>query len=201
MNPWHELGLSEDARPEEIKKAYRRLAAEHHPDHNPGDEEAAERFQRVRRAYEMIKYGGPNVVHGPGVDPSYNPFPGGAGPFPGGAGPFPEDFNPFGGGGSGQRVNIRFVAPEQLQTLVVRLRRTLAVSVVLGLLGIIALGHGVRGLPWSELLWPHQLLFSFGAGLGTAFVAFIAWLFSVRVLGFMLGTALFWALILFGGLS
>ena len=49
MNPWHELGLDESATADDIRRAYRRLAAEHHPDRNPGDESAAARFQRVRQ--------------------------------------------------------------------------------------------------------------------------------------------------------
>lgn len=48
------LGVSHDATPEEIKRAYRRLARELHPDRNPGDAEAAERFKEVTRSYEIL---------------------------------------------------------------------------------------------------------------------------------------------------
>jgi molecular chaperone DnaJ len=48
------LGVSRTATPEEIKKAYRRLAREYHPDANPGDPEAAERFKRISHAYEVL---------------------------------------------------------------------------------------------------------------------------------------------------
>lgn len=48
------LGVSRDATPEELKKAYRRLARQYHPDANPGDADAAEHFKEVTRAYEIL---------------------------------------------------------------------------------------------------------------------------------------------------
>jgi len=48
------LGLSKGASPEEIKKAYRRLAREHHPDKNPGDAAAEERFKDIQHAYDVL---------------------------------------------------------------------------------------------------------------------------------------------------
>ena len=48
------LGVSPDASPGEIKKAYRRLAHEHHPDRNPGDAGAEGRFKEVAEAYGVL---------------------------------------------------------------------------------------------------------------------------------------------------
>ncbi len=48
------LGVSENATQEEIKRAYRRLAKKYHPDANPGDKEAAERFKEINEAHEVL---------------------------------------------------------------------------------------------------------------------------------------------------
>ena len=48
------LGIARDAKPEEIKKAYRRLARKHHPDVNPGDKAAEERFKKITEAHDVL---------------------------------------------------------------------------------------------------------------------------------------------------
>ena len=54
-DPYKVLGVSPDASDEEIKRAYRNLAKQYHPDRNPGDQEAARKMQEVNAAYEQIK--------------------------------------------------------------------------------------------------------------------------------------------------
>lgn len=49
------LGVSKDAGPDEIKKAYRKLAIQYHPDKNQGSKEAEERFKEVTEAYEVLR--------------------------------------------------------------------------------------------------------------------------------------------------
>jgi DnaJ-class molecular chaperone len=48
------LGVKRDASQAEIQKAYRELARKHHPDMNPEDKSAKERFQKIQRAYEVL---------------------------------------------------------------------------------------------------------------------------------------------------
>ena len=60
------LGVSKDASEDEIKKAYRKIAIKYHPDRNPGDKVAEEKFKEAAEAYD--------VLHDPQKRQQYNQF-------------------------------------------------------------------------------------------------------------------------------
>ena len=76
------LGVAKNASEEEIKKAYRQIAIKYHPDRNPGDKQAEEKFKEAAEAY--------NVLHDPQKRQQYDQF-GFSGPMGGGG------FDGFGG--------------------------------------------------------------------------------------------------------
>ncbi|MGB0934634.1 MAG: molecular chaperone DnaJ [Alphaproteobacteria bacterium] len=105
------LGVSKSASADEIKKAYRKLAMKYHPDKNPGDKEAEQKFKEINLAHEVLKdeqkraaydqYGDAAFQQGAGGGQhggfDFN-FQGGAGGF---SDIFEEMFSEFMGGGPG----------------------------------------------------------------------------------------------------
>ena len=111
------LGVDKNASPDEIKKAYRKLAMKYHPDQNPGDKSAEEKFKEVNEAYEVLSDADKKSRYDQfgfaGVDPNYGAGGGGFDGFSGFGG-FGDIFSDlfgggFGGFGGGSRQN----APRQ----------------------------------------------------------------------------------------
>ena len=59
-DPYEVLGVSRDASDDDLKKAYRKLAKQYHPDVNPGDKTAEEKMKEINAAYDAIKNGTAN---------------------------------------------------------------------------------------------------------------------------------------------
>ena len=125
------LGVQKSATPEEIKKAYRKMAMKYHPDRNPDNKEAEEKFKEVGEAYEVLSDEGKRQRYDQfgfaGVDPNYGAGAGGAGYGGGfsGFGDFGDIFSDlFGGGFGGGRSSAQQNAPRRGENIMSRLELT-----------------------------------------------------------------------------
>lgn len=141
------LGVSKSASEDEIKKAFRKLAKQYHPDLHPGDKQAEEKFKEVNEAYEILSNPDKKAKYDQfgfaGVDPNYGAGTAGAGGFGGFADMgdiFDSIFGGFGFGGAARSssnpnaprrgsdirasINIDFMEACKGKTVKVRVNKT-----------------------------------------------------------------------------
>ena len=108
-NPYEVLGVARDASDADIKKAYHKLVMKYHPDRNPGDKNAEEKFKEVNNAFDILKDPQKRAAYDRFGDAAF------AGGNASGANPFGAGGNPFGngafhfnmGGGAGMEDILR----------------------------------------------------------------------------------------------
>ena len=125
------LGVSKDASADEIKKAYRKCAMKYHPDRNPGDKEAEEKFKEAGEAYEVLSDADKKARYDQygfaGVDPNFGAGAGGYGGSGFGGfsdfGDLGDNFGEFFGGGGRSRGSSQN-APRRGENVMSRLELT-----------------------------------------------------------------------------
>ncbi len=150
------LGVDKKASADAIKKAYRKLARQYHPDRNPDNAKAEERFKEVQHAYDVLSDSDKRKQYDRGG--SFGPFGGQGGPA-GGPGFDPSAFgdilsNLFGGGGGGGAPGRGVPRPERGRDLETEVRlgfaqslRGVQVPVTLSSFASCATCHGTGAAP------------------------------------------------------
>ena len=103
------LGVEKDANEKEIKKAFRKLARQHHPDVNPDDPKAEERFKEINEAYE--------VLSDPDKRSKYDRLGSDWRSWQRSGQPGDFDWGQYTAGRPGDRVHVRYGTPEDLQDI------------------------------------------------------------------------------------
>ena len=119
------LGVQRGASEDEIKKAYRKLAKQYHPDLNPGNAEAEQKFKEVNEAYEVLSDANKKARYDQfgfaGVDPNYAAGAGGGGGFGGFTdfdfGDLGDIFGSFFGGGFGGSTRSSRNGPQRGESI------------------------------------------------------------------------------------
>ncbi len=105
-DPYEVLGVARDASDDDIKKAYRKLARQYHPDRNPGDKQAESRFKEIQEAFDVVGDKEKRAQFDRFGFAGQN-----AGPFGGGGG------GPFRWGGGQGNVHVEGINPEDLASI------------------------------------------------------------------------------------
>jgi molecular chaperone DnaJ len=144
-NYYEVLGVEQDADTEQIKKAYRKLAVQYHPDKNEGSSEAEERFKEITQAYEVLKDPEKRQLYNRFGEQGIRGAQSGMGGFDfqdalevfmrdfGGFGPFSDVFGARGRGGAAARKQgapIRVRLPLTLSEVASGARKTVRVAVL-----------------------------------------------------------------------
>lgn len=161
---YKELGVEKTASAEEIKKAYRNMAFKYHPDRNPDDKVAEEKFKKVNEAYSVLGDESKRRQYdafGSGYNQSYGQ---GTGTY-GGAysssstGGFSEDdfWNMFGGRNTGNSYQRRYTYHNDEDYYSTNYTRKEGVGILINGLGQTILGFGALMIPFIRWVFPLNL--------------------------------------------